>query len=169
MWIEELPWIVSTAADAGQGDELLKATVESFDLTGGAVENVNPVLTVEGHTDGCLQSAKTACAIHQRPECSRQALKHQRVVGDRQLIGCRRTPIGAAAQQKMWCGFGHALRGVGSSDRVSCGIVVEQFAWLNRDIATELLRLIIQPDEELVVLDAQYAASTSRIRRYTSE
>src|SRR5262249_30127613 len=71
-WIEELPWIVSTATDARQGDELLKATVESFDLTGSAVENVNPVLSIERNADGCLQSAKTACVIHQRPDCSRQ-------------------------------------------------------------------------------------------------
>src|ERR1043165_111359 len=144
-------------ADARQRNELLFARIEALYQIILHVENVNSLLRIERDANGGLESAETSGVVDQRPDGAGHAGEQQRVAGEGELARESRAPIGAAAQQKMRCGLVHRSGGVGGGDGVARRIVVGEFAGIDWDVAAELLRLIVKPDQQLVVLNAENA------------
>lgn len=90
----ELARCAAWTTDAGKCDELGEATVESFDNTGEAIQDVNAVFGVQGYSQSHLKAAEISRSINERPNRAGQWLERNRLsaVGESNTVRPRGAP-----------------------------------------------------------------------------
>ena len=107
----ELPRLGSAASDARQGNKLSLATVEAFQNTGLAIQDVDTILGVHSNAGGCLQPAEAALWIHQRANRPRRLQQGQGApaIGQDSILEICGAPSREAIENEMWFRVDHRI------------------------------------------------------------